>query len=455
MSFDRDKLGKLYNNKDAIIEMIKNRDLDLYNYMDEVEKSSFINVKDIQYDICICTVGFSIYPLLMSIKILNPKEKLVLIFSKKSYEFKQVFETFKEELDLKFEIQMEIVENESDTAEIYGIIKEALKDCKGKTIALDITGGKKPTIAAGFLGASLYENSNNIDILYMDFKEYENNKPIYGTEFITTLLNPNNIYSSLEKIALKDLFESCQYRAARKLSTSIEKNLKKMHKKFPQYGLESQIEEIEKIRYFASIYEKRIDFIYQNITMDSKYLNENEVYILSRLKDTYTNIGNIKDEISKKYNYMGEKVQKEFLNRIYEEDNKCKDIDLFLVSVDRYVSAIQYKKIDYQAYILRLVSALEVAGIKLSKGRENTLERKLRQPIIEQDRSLLNKLLTLKNCRNNLSLIHGFDFVDKPKEDFEQAVKRCISLTFQVNEDYIERLVNESLNFRSFDEIVY
>ncbi|RKD31281.1 hypothetical protein [Thermohalobacter berrensis] len=449
MEFDAKKLAKLRDKPKELIKLINNRDQDFMNYL-----KTFENKKEIQevlkeeYDIAIYTVGFSIYPLLFSLKVANPKEKAIFFYTKASSKFKEVFDEFKKEFNLDFEIKHRTTESSSDTAEIYHEIERVLRKHRNKKIAIDITGGKKPTIAAGFFGASLHSDENDIDILYMDFSEYKNDIPVYGSEFITILLNPNDIFSAVERKELEELFDSGQYRAARRFSKRIRDRLKAILKKMKSYDLDEQLAEIKKIYYFSKLYELRNDFNYEECIIREEYLTKAEIKGISKLKKAYSKITDLEDELLSK-GYRGIDVSTQLTRRLH---NRFKDDDSCLyLALDRYISALRYKNIDYQSYILRLVSVLELAGTIYTKGRSELLKDKLK---IVPDYELRYKLNELKNTRNNLSLIHGFRVVSAPKLDYEVAVLNYICLAFDVDKQMVENIIEKELKFRNFNEII-
>ena len=59
----------------------------------------------------------------------------------------------------------------------------------------------------------------------MDFLEYKNDNPIYGSEYLVKLINPSELFSALDFKVLQGLYKSHQYRAARKMSKLIKNHL--------------------------------------------------------------------------------------------------------------------------------------------------------------------------------------------------------------------------------------
>lgn len=448
MDFDRKKLGDVRKNPDEIIKLIRNKDKDFMKYMETFESKE--EIKDVlkkNYDIAIYTVGLSIYPLLFSLKVANPNEKAIFFYTDKSVMFKEVFEVFSKVLGLKFEMEHKLLKKSSDTAEMYNEIERTLRRFKNKHIAIDITGGKKPTIAAGFFGASIHKENNNIDILYMDFTEYVNDVPVYGTEFITILLNPNEIFSAVERKTLKKLFDSNQFRAARKFSKEIRDRLRLISKKFSDYDIKAQLEDVEKIYYFAKLYENRNDFNYERCEINERYLTYEEIRGIEELKKAYEKIGKIKRKLYD-LGYTGPDFNKRFAEYLFDEFHK--DRSGIYIALDRYISALRYKNIDYQNYILRLVSVLEMAGIVFTEGKAVRLEEKLKNI---PDKNIKVRLNNLRRKRNDLSLVHGFGVVDCPDVHYESAVLEYVCQAFDTDKEELDKIMETDLKFRTFEEI--
>ncbi|HHV26933.1 MAG TPA: hypothetical protein GXX63_07030 [Tissierellia bacterium] len=447
MNFDNEKLAKIRNNATEIKELILDEDKDLKNYLHSfLQKEGNQKFRDNHYDIGMYTVGFSPYPIFLSLLLINPKEKAILYYSEKSIDFKSVFESFVDIFGLEFELVHKVMKGSSDTAEVYNIIEEDIRKYRDEKIFIDITGGKKPTVAAGFLGASLHEKE--IDIIYMDFDEYEDDRPVYGSEYLTTLLNPNYLFSTVERKALKELFESYQYRGARRLSKEILGRLKYISKSYSDYNIDYQINELEKIYYFSKLYELRNDFNYEECNIDEDILTKGEIKGLSTLSNVEKRVNNIISEL-KIYKGNSNRYNEEMAKSIY---NEFKDDNLLLyLALERYIGALRYKDIDYQSYILRLASVIELAGIMMFKGEHIRLNDKIKN---FNDKNIRNKLFKLKDERNNSSLTHGFGSLNMPKEDYEIGTINYVCKAFKKGRKDIDKIIDEELKFRTFDEII-
>ena len=66
-----------------------------------------------------------------------------------------------------------------------------------------------------------------------------------------------------------------------------------------------------------------------------------------------------------------------------------------------------------------------------------------------------DSLFALKDKRNNLSLTHGFGSLDMPKEDYEIAVIDYICKAFKKGRKDIDKIIDEELKFRTFDEVIH
>lgn len=448
MDFDREKLKKVKDNPCELEKLIINKDEDLLCYLKNFRhKNENIDIGKKGYDVGIYTVGLSPYTILLSLSVTQPKEKAIFYYTEKSLRYKPIFEIFSTTFDMKFQLIHEVMKSSSDTAEMYNCMEKAIKENKNKKIAIDITGGKKPTIAAGFLGASLYKKENNIDILYVDFEEYKDDNPLYGSEYLTILLNPNDLFSTVERKALKELFQAHQYRGARKLSKDIINRLKHISKIYSDYNIDYQINELERIYFFSKLYEMRNDFNYYQCQIDNSLLTDKEIKGLKALLDAKKRIDKLSMELpvykqDKNYNYL-------VCQSIYEEFKN--DDSLIYLALERYIGALRYKSIDYQSYILRLASVIELSGIIMYEGKYSNLNEKIKYI---NSSNLRNQLFGLKNERNNLSLTHGFGFLDTPKEGYESAVIEYVCMAFKKSRKEVDNIIEE-LKFRTFDEVLH
>lgn len=462
MGFNHEKLMKIRSETNELISMIEKKDEDLYSYLKTFISNPINQEMRGSFDTLIYTVGFSVYPIMLSLYALMPKERIVFLCSEKSFEYGDVISKFAKNLGYQEnQIIIRTSMDESDTAKMYKYMDDIIEKYSFGKVGLDITGGKKPTVAAAFSSATIFDLEIDIDILYMDYSKYENDIPVYGSEYLVKLLNPSKLFSSLEFRVLKGLFESHQYKAAVKLSHEILLNLKKIRENY-DYGLEKQIELLEKTNFYGKLYELRTDFDYKSIEkylkqdIALKYLTEKEFQGLKKLCDTG---GKIESLMGK---YFKSRNDDSISKVVYENLNQ--DIGLYYMALERYLSSKRFQSIDYSGYFIRLCSVLELAGTIIVKGSTDNLSQKISflkmtKPKHRDYNSinldhLTSRLHKLRILRNNSTIIHGFTPISKVDKNFEKDVLTYLGIAFNKGLKEMEKDMNYILKFRSFSQIV-
>lgn len=111
----------------------------------------------------------------------------------------------------------------SDVAEIYRLVKECWVNWRpksgGKSIVLDITGGKKSMIAGAAMAAALLD----LKVCYVDSNEYlpVARRPKPGTEYLLVLPNP---FATLGEIKLSkaiELFNRAEYELSSRIFVEV------------------------------------------------------------------------------------------------------------------------------------------------------------------------------------------------------------------------------------------
>ena len=221
------------------------------------------------YDHLISMVGLSLEPVMHTILTLCPKS-ITLCMTEQSKEIgsaiptikfiKYAIKTFRSEPSYNPDID-ELIVDHSDTAKIFAAINVKMNKWlqESKIVALDITGGKKSMDVTAFLAATMYRG---IDIYYVDFDGYKLGNPIYGTEFLSKLINPYNFFSIREKQLIRELWERKNY-------AEVERQLKALlaEDKFSQtiaddYGLQEERDSLDNILKAASCYDSWRKFDY-------------------------------------------------------------------------------------------------------------------------------------------------------------------------------------------------
>ena len=207
------------------------------------------------YDVGIFLVGFSSLPIVLSIAEVQPCQKIYFIHSDDTgTKCDEITERFTEMLmdppnsfcrlidpcdaaSLIARVQAadrREISDPSDPVSTFQQIKDIIDDVRGcfgdnTQIALDLTGGKKTMISGGFTAGSIYLVSSKCNMFYVDSSEYdpEHGAPKSGTEFLSQLENPYNVYNVQSVAQAKELFKRHNYEAAETLWRSVENKLYK------------------------------------------------------------------------------------------------------------------------------------------------------------------------------------------------------------------------------------
>ena len=232
-----------------------------------------------QYDVGIFLVGFSSLPIVLSIAEIQPHQEIYFIHSNDTRrKCDEITNRFTEMLadpphpfsplidpsDTKSLIKRvqsadrREIAKPSDPVSTFQEIKniiDSIREHLGNDvrIALDLTGGKKTMIGGGFTAGSIYSVSPQCDMFYVDSSVYNPDRgaPKPGTEFLSQLENPYDVYNVQTVAQAKELFEKHNYEAAAKLWERIDE---KLQTSAERYGLDNEHQEIEKNLYMANCY---------------------------------------------------------------------------------------------------------------------------------------------------------------------------------------------------------
>ena len=226
------------------------------------------------YDVGIFLVGFSSLPIVLSIVEIQPRKEIYFIHSNDTREkCDEITNRFMEmledppsdfssliELDAANDLITRVrsadrreIRTPSDPISTFQEIKDILDSVRGRLgndarIALDLTGGKKTMIGGGFTAGSIYPVLPQCDMFYVDSLMYNQDRgaPKPGTEFLTELENPYDIYNVQSVGQAEELFYEHNYAAAVSLWDEVEE---KLGDHANRYGL--QDEQIRVQRYLA------------------------------------------------------------------------------------------------------------------------------------------------------------------------------------------------------------
>lgn len=205
---------------------------------------------DSRYDVGIFLVGFSSLPIALSIAEIQPRQKIYFLHSEDTFErCDEITDRIQDMLasppnpfsplinpadaaslitrveDAKRRKIADPSDPVSTFQQIKDIIDQVGSDVK---IALDLTGGKKTMIGGGFTAGSIYSVAPECRMFYVDSLEYDSRRgtPIPGTEFLSQLENPYDVYNVQTVQQAKKLFEKHNYEAAADLWGEVEEKLK-------------------------------------------------------------------------------------------------------------------------------------------------------------------------------------------------------------------------------------
>ncbi len=231
------------------------------------------------YDVGIFLVGFSSLPIVLSIAEIQPRKKIYFIHSddteRKCAEiilrlkemlvnpplpFQPLIDPSDTELliDRVANADLRQIADASDPISTFREIKVIIDDVHAKMgkdikMALDLTGGKKTMIGGGFTAGSIYFVSPECDMFYVDSLEYDPDlgAPTPGSEFLSLLDNPYDVYDVQSLGKAEILFYEHNYEAAVHLWREVQE---KLGEHADRYGLQNEHAAVEKDLNMADCY---------------------------------------------------------------------------------------------------------------------------------------------------------------------------------------------------------
>ena len=211
-----------------------------------------------RYAVGIFLVGFSSLPIVLSIAEIQPSQRIYFLHSKDTESrCDEITNRITEMLvdppdpfnsliippgtaaDLINRVrcaERREIANPSNPVEIFEKIKEIVDSLNPNTmIALDLTGGKKTMIGGGFTAGSIYSQAPKCDMFYLDSSVYdpEFGAPKPGTEFLSPLDNPSDVYNLQNVEVAEELFRRHNYEAAEQSWKRILNKLDRHAKRYP------------------------------------------------------------------------------------------------------------------------------------------------------------------------------------------------------------------------------
>lgn len=129
----------------------------------------------------ISMLGYSPEPLILTAKTVQPTQHFIVTTEIRE----DIVDRIEQYLDNEYEL---IVVKDSDFQTVYKTLKELYLKFESNNVSLDITGGKKSTVAS----AAIFGKDYRTIITYVDFKEYikELRKPMPGSEILNIVYDP-------------------------------------------------------------------------------------------------------------------------------------------------------------------------------------------------------------------------------------------------------------------------
>ena len=226
------------------------------------------------YDVGIFLVGFSSIPIVLSLAEIQPNEQIYFLYSR---ETEHVLHEISDRISVmlgdsnsplinlvedtvlnNLEHSALKIDNPSDPVETFKRIKEIVNQVGNKSVALDLTGGKKTMIGGGFIAGSILGfadagQQSTCDMFYIDSLAFDPNRgtPEPGTEFLSLLENPYDVYNVQYTVEAEKLFKQHNYEAAAILWEGVDEKLGVYAKR---YGLEKEQITVQKDLYMADCY---------------------------------------------------------------------------------------------------------------------------------------------------------------------------------------------------------
>ena len=306
-----------------------------------------------KYDIGIFLVGFSSIPIVLSLAEIQPNEQIYFLYSRETEHLlneisnrirvmlgdanSRLVNLVEDTVLNNLESSALEIDDPSNPVETFKRIKEIVNQVGNKSVALDLTGGKKTMIGGGFIAGSILGfadagQQSTCDMFYIDSLAFDPNRgtPEPGTEFLTLLENPYDVYNVQHTLEAEKLFKQHNYEAAANLWKGVRD---KLEKHATRYGLETEKTDAVNHHRRANCYSLWDAFYYdkaknlKNRHENSWGYTEKHVYDLSAVQAHSTiDVLDILSEVSDRRSLFKEEAR------------------VIHYSVDRYQNAIRRKK---------------------------------------------------------------------------------------------------------------
>ena len=233
------------------------------------------------YDIGIFLVGYSSLPIALSLAEIQPTGQIYFLYSSDTRPILlEIGDRLQKMLDDSYQLFVDrvvttaqnnqgdsalAIDKPSDPVATFKRIKEIIDnidDVDNKRIALDLTGGKKTMLGGGYTAGAIWASKWSeaaqglvpfCDMYYIDSLEYkpERGSPEPGTEFLSQLVNPYDVYDVQSLGKAEALFYEHNYEAAVHLWREVQE---KLGEHADRYGLQNEQDAVEKDLHMADCY---------------------------------------------------------------------------------------------------------------------------------------------------------------------------------------------------------
>ena len=305
-----------------------------------------------KYEVGIFLVGFNSLPIVLSLAEIQPTEQIYFLYSSESatvlHEISDRIRVMLNDSNLPLvELVEDTVLNNLENAAFeiddpanpvstFKRIKELIDRIGDKSVALDLTGGKKTMIGGGFIAGSILTfiddgQRQTCDMFYTDSLAFDPNRgtPTPGTEFLSLLESPYDVYNVQTNLEAEQLFERHNYEVAANLWKGVRD---KLEKHATHYGLEKEKTDVVNCHRKANCYSYWDAFYYdkaknlKNRHGDSWGYNENHVHPLGNHTHSTIDVLDILSEVNDRKSLFKEEAR------------------VIHYSVDRYQNAIRRKE---------------------------------------------------------------------------------------------------------------
>jgi hypothetical protein len=135
-------------------------------------------------DVLFSILGFTPEPVILAARALKPRRHIIFYTEKVADNSENIQYLSKFLLDGFDKVKIK----DESFATIYETLKTRMALNAGKNYTINITGGKKSTVAA----ASIFARDYNASIIYVDYRKYDANlrRPLPGTEYMNLVYTP-------------------------------------------------------------------------------------------------------------------------------------------------------------------------------------------------------------------------------------------------------------------------